>query len=203
MKRIVSLTLILSFALFLVSCGTVKFEYTDGGLVEVGTGDTYNALPVGFEPCGIGEEYGKFGDFTLYRVVGLNGEEISENWITEEYSGSATTVFYKGDVPSVADIDFNVLYICEEDTGVVSVATIDDTEIISDVLSSLKTCDQALWPRTDIKGTFTLKLYSENLPAVFYSMIYCVCESGNYLYDRADNICVEVGSLLSSYVTAD
>lgn len=204
MKRAVTLFLVLTlFAFTLASCNTIEFEYADGGLVKKGTNELYNALPIGFEPCGIGDGYGKFGEFTLYRVVGLNGEEISDDWITEEYSGSATTVFYKGEVPTAESIDFDVFYICEEDTNVVSVAAIDDKEVISEMFSSFETCNQALWPRTDISETYTVKFYSEDLPAVFYSMVYCVCESGNYLYDRANNICVNIGSLISTYVTSE
>ena len=203
MKKIISAALLLCTLLLLVSCGEVKFEYTDGGLVKKGSNEIYNPLPVGFEPCGTGDKYGKFGEFTLYRVVGLDGAEMSEDWITEEYSGSATTVFFKGTVPSFREIAFDVCYVCEEDTGVVSIATIDDGKLIEEIVSSLDGEEKALWPRTDIISSYTLKLYSEEFPAVFYSLVYCVCDSGNYIYDRAENNCVGVGALLTSYVSAE
>lgn len=200
MKKIVAVLTLLSVLLMLTSCGIVKYEYTDGGLIKKGSQDVFHALPIGFEPCGIGEKCGEFGEFSLYRVLGLNGEEISDEWITEEYSGSATTVFYKGNIPAFREIEFDVCYICEEDTGIVSVATIQDENEINKVISSLDNNEKALWPRNDISETYTLKFYSQDFPAVFYSLTYCVCESGNYIYDRAEQNCVNVGDLLSDYI---
>ena len=201
MKKIISAILVFASLFVLSSCGKVSFEYRDGGLVNKKSDEIYNALPVGFEPCGVGDEYGKFGEFSLYRVVGINGEEISDDWITEEYSGSATTVFFNGEIPSFRDINYDVCYICEEDANVISVAQTENREIIDGILSSLDKDEKALWPRTDLLASYTLKLYSTEYPAVFYSLVYCICESGNYIYDRASGSCVEVGGLLAGLVS--
>lgn len=56
MKKIISAALLLCTLLLLVSCGEVKFEYNDGGLVKKGSNEIYNPLPVGFEPCGTGDK---------------------------------------------------------------------------------------------------------------------------------------------------
>ena len=201
MKKIVSAILVLTSLFLLASCGMVNFEAVGGGLKHKKSGELYYALPVGFEPCGVGKEYGRFGEFTLYRVVGINGEDIPDDWITEEYSGNATTVFHKGDVPSFRDINYDVCYICEEDANVISVAQTEEKEVIDAILVSLDKEEKALWPRTDLLASYTLKLYSTEYPAVFYSLVYCICDSGNYIYDRASGNCVDAGNILAGLVS--
>lgn len=199
MKKIISALLAVSMLMILTSCAA-KYEYVDGGLVKKGSDIKYTALPVGFEPCGVGKKCGRFGEFSLYRVTGINGEEISDEWMTEEYSGSATTVFTSADVPAFREMSFDVCYVCEEDTGVISVSSITDREEIEAVISALDSPDKALWPRSDLISSYTLKFYSEDHPAVFYSLVYCVCESGNYIYDRAEKNCVAADETVSSYI---
>lgn len=189
--------------LFMTSCGTVKFEYKDGMLVNTKDKSTYNALPTGFEPCGVGKAVGEYGAFTLYTVLTPSGDEMpTDVWLTEQYSGNATTVYLssKENVPSFRKIQFDKCYVCIEDENVMAVAEIDGKENIDAIISSLDTSSRALWPRTDIVTSYSLKLHSESLAPIFYSLVYCVCESGNYLYDRASGVCVDVGGLLEDAV---
>lgn len=205
MKRIFALFLVIC-ALFLTSCGVVKFEYTDGMLVNSKNGNTYNALPTGFEPCGVGDVYGRFGAFSLYRVQTPDGEELpTETWLTEEYAGNATVVYLssKEPVPSFRAMSFDKCYICIEDENVMSIGEIEDKEVLNTIISALDSENTALWPRVDLISTYSLKFHSNDLPAVFYSLVYCECDSGNYLYDRASNTCVEVGDLMSEWIESE
>lgn len=205
MKKVLSVFLLICTVL-LVSCGSVKFEYTDGKLVNTKNGDTYNALPTGFEPCGVGDVYGEYGAFALYRVQTLDSEEMSPDmWLTEEYAGNATVVYLSASEPilSFRDMSFDRCYVCVEDENVMSIATIEGKENTETVISALDSGNTALWPRLDLISSYSLKFHSDDFPAVFYSLVYCVCDSGNYLYDRASNTCVEVGDLLSEWVETE
>ena len=205
MKKVLSVILLIC-TLFLVSCGSAKFEYTDGKLVNTKSGDTYNALPAGFEPCGVGEVYGEYGAFALYKVQTPEGKEMAPDmWLTEEYAGGATVVYLSTSesVPSFRDMSFDRCYVCVEDENVMSIATIEGKENTDMIISTLDSENTALWPRLDLISSYSLKFHSEDCPAVFYSLVYCVCNSGNYLYDRASNTCVEVGDLLTEWVEAE
>lgn len=206
MKKLLSALVLITVCLMCLTSCTVKFEYADGQLVNKKTNERYNALPIGFEPCGVGDPYGEFGEFKLYCLMDLDGNQLPpETWVTEEYSGSATTVFLNESlpVPAFRDISFDICYICEEDQSVISVAAIESSDEISALISSLDNESDILWPRNDIISSYTLKFYSLEYPAVFYSVNYCITESGNLIYDRATDTCVNIGDMLSEYVSAD
>ncbi|MBE6562174.1 MAG: hypothetical protein E7660_00390 [Ruminococcaceae bacterium] len=206
MKRFIcALAALLLCITCLASCA-VKFEYVDGRLVNGRTKEEYNALPMGFEPCGVGEAYGEFGAFTLYRLTDLDGNEMDpEIWLTEEYSGSATTVFLNesSPVPSFRDMTFDVCYLCEEDVSVISIATIESSDEIKEIISALDGEKELFRPEKDVTASYTLKFYSAEYPAVFYSVDYYVTKSGNYLHDKASDTCVEIGDMLSEYVVVE
>ncbi len=206
MKRFICTVSALVLCLMcLVSCA-VRFEYVDGQLVNGKTKEKYNALPMGFEPCGVGEAYGEFGAFTLYRLTDLDGNELEpETWLTEEYSGSATTVFLNESIPlpSFKDMSFDACYLCEEDVSVISFATVTDSDEINGMISALDTEEGVFWTGKDVTASYTLKFYSTEYPAVFYSVDYYITESGNFLHNKANNVYVEIGDMLSEYVTAE
>ena len=206
MKRTICTAVAVILCLLCLTSCAVKFEYVDGQLVNRKTKEKYNALPMGFEPCGVGEAYGEFGAFTLYRLTDLDGNELApEMWLTEEYSGSATTVFLNESIPlpSFKDMEFDVCYLCEEDVSVISFATIDNSDEIKKIISALDGEKELLWTEKDVTGSYTLKFYSAEYPAVFYSVNYYVTENGNYLQDKGSDVCVEIGDMLSEYVAAE
>ncbi len=206
MKKYICIFAALFLCLACLTSCAVKFEYVDGQLVNGKTKEKYNALPIGFEPCGVGEEYGKFGEFTLYALTDLDGNELPpETWLTEEYSGSATTVFLNEDIslPSFREMTFDVCYVCEEDVSVISIAAIESPEEIGEIISALDSKSEILWTGKDVTASYTLKFCSAEYPAVFYSLGYYTTENGNYIYDRATDTYAEVGDMLSEYVISE
>lgn len=206
MKKFLCFLAVITACLICFTACSVKFEYEQNQLVNKKTNERYNALPIGFEPCGIGEEYGKFGEFVLYKMTDLDGNEAEpELWVTEGYAGGATTVFLNEKIalPVFSEMSFDVFYLCEEDQSVISLATVESEEEITELVSALDGESEVLWPRNDIISSYTIKLYSTEYPTVFYSLNYCITESGNFLYDRASGTCVDIGDMLNEYVTAE
>lgn len=214
MKRAVSLALSLIMILCtLASCGAriVKMEYNDEDVLVAENGSEYHYAPVGYEPTSQGEEYGLIESILeekLYRI----GELDPDLWLTTEYMGAATTVYYSTDIdlPALSEMKPSLCYICEQDENVYSVYTLGDEKneaaeeerkIISDLISMLndENVRNEIWPRGETQEVYDLKLYSEDWPAIYYNLEYSREGSGNYLYDRVTRRCVNVGDLLEKY----
>jgi len=214
MKRFLSLILALTIvAVSLASCKkVVKMEYTDEGDLRCENGTVYKYAPLGYEPTVQGEEYGLIEgvmEEKLYKIGDISPDE----WLTTEYAGSATLVFYNADLdlPTLSEMKCDTVYICEQDVNTYSVATVGgedskdldrDRDVINKLLEAV--CDteaeNEIWPRGDAKETFRLKMYSADWPAIYYSLTYAVCTGGNYVYDRVTKRCVNVGELLTPYL---
>ena len=202
---------VLAFSLF--SCKKiVDMEYTDEGDLKGENGVLYKYAPLGYEPTVQGKEYGLINgvmEEKLYTV----GDLSPKDWLTTEYSGSATLLFYNSSItlPTLSEMKCDTVYICEQDVNTYSVATVGgedskdadgDREVIETLVEAV--CDteaeNEIWPRGDATETFRLKMYSEDWPAIYYSLTYAVCSGGNYVYDRVTKRCVNVGDLLTPYL---
>lgn len=206
MKKTVSAVLcVLMLALLLSACtGNVKFEtYENGKLINTKTKGVFTATPVGYEPCGVGEQYGSFGEFPLYSVEDQNGNAFStDEWLTEEYSGTATTLFYgEGAVfAPIEEMDPDICYICLEDQNVLSVASFQEKDVMSRLITLMNEGEKHLWPRSDVTESYTLKFYSQDHPQYYFSVNYVVTEEGNFIHRSGSDGCVEIGDLLSGYL---
>ena len=169
----------------------------------------YKFAPIGYEPTYQGEEYAVIKgtmEETLYRI----GDCDPEKWLATEYTGAATLVYYNTDItlPTLAEMAPTVCYICEQDAGAYSIYALGtddekaahDAEVISQLVEMLKTSDEnEIWPRSDIKYTYSLKFYSPDWDAIYYNVVYAVCSDGNYLYDRVTGNVVKIGDILEEY----
>ena len=59
--------------------------------------------------------------------------------------------------------------------------------------------EDEMWPRTDINESYLLRFYSSDWPAIYYSVTYADCASGNYIYDKIGGKCVKIGDELEKY----
>ncbi|MBR6676098.1 MAG: hypothetical protein IKL24_02070 [Clostridia bacterium] len=223
MKKLICavLSLILTVSL-LASCSKKEkllgLEYGEEGLLVCENGDTYKYAPLtAYEPTNQGTEYGVITvrsesgatrEEKVYRI----GEEDPGKWLTTEYTGGTTIVYYSQDItlPTLADFEPQLCYICEEEEAVFSIYTIGDPAnkaidaeraILNDVLSIVldESTEPELWPRINMDESYGLKLYSEKWPAVYYCLEY-VREGGvGYIYDPVSNKCVNVGTVLERY----
>ena len=213
MKRALSLFLALSL-LFLVSCGNaknVKATYNEKSQLVADNGVTYNYAPVGYQPTNQGSEYGLI-ESVLEEKLYTIGENDPEKWLTTEYAGFATTVFYAESItlPTLAELDPSLCYICEEEETVISHYTlgsgelenIDDERELIEKMITLKgdeSIEAEMWPRAVGEESYVLKFYSEKWPAIYYCLEY-VREGGNgYLYDYISKKCINIGNILEGY----
>ena len=210
MKRIISIFLsivILSVSLMSCSAKIVKMEFSENSDLVAEDGTVYKYAPVGYEPTAQGEEYGLIEGIMeekLYKI----GDMDPTLWLTTEYSGAATTVYYSESIelPSFEELSPELCYICEQGEKAYSIYTLGEAEgegeVVEEIVSAIydEEAEPEIWPRSDADETYMLKFYSEKWPAIYYNLVYAQCESGGYIYDRASKKCVAIGDILNGYI---
>lgn len=191
-------------AVLLCSCSQIiKMSYNEDGLL-CGGGAKYRFAPPGYEPTYQGEEYALIDNAmqeTLYTI----GTCDPEKWLTTEFSGAATLVYYAEDItlPTLEEMEPEVMYFCDQGETVSALYTLksDENSIVKDIIALLgdESLDDEIWPRSDISETYQLKFYSPKWEAIYYNVVYAVGQNGGYLYDRVNDRCIFVGELLSEY----
>ena len=223
MKKILCTALSIALvASLLASCSKkvklLELEYNEEGLLVCENGDVYKYAPImAYEPTNQGTEYGVLTvrsengatrEDKIYRI----GEEDPGKWLTTEYTGGTTTVYYSQDItlPTLADLDPQLCYICEEGEAVFAIYTIGDPAnkaidmeraVINDMTDLIldEETEPELWPRVNSEEAYSLKLYSDKWPAIYYCLEY-VREGGvGYIYDPISRKCVNAGTLLERY----
>lgn len=213
MKRVLVSICAFFLCVALVSCAEKSIELNSlgDGTYEGDNGVVYRYAPVGYEPTEQGKECGLLCgtlEETLYAV----GELSTDEWMTTEYNGAATTVYYSADIelPTLSTLEPTLCYICEEDENIYSVYTLgspenkkvdEEREVIEKIIDMLcdETVENEIWPRAQTKEVYDLKLYSEDWPAIYYNIEYSREGTSNYVYDRVSKRCVNVGDILEGY----
>lgn len=187
-------------SLLIVGCSNstiVKLTYDNDQFVNKGEKLTYNYAPIDYEPSSVGEEYAYCNEpeITLYEIPGLSPKE----WLTEEYSGSATTVLYneKIDLPTLYEMDPDTMFVCLKGERVFSLATVEDEDVIDEIIRVFSEGEEAVWPLVNSSLLYSLKFSSEkNIPGIYYNLVYGEFAEGNFLYEQSTGRCVEVGTLI-------
>ena len=186
----------------LVSCkaNLVTLTYEDGQLVNKRAELAYTPAPLNYEPAAVGEEYAyyKKSDMTLYEIVGLDPRE----WLTEEYAGTATTIFYGSGItlPTLREMDPDKFYICISEMRTISLATVEDAEVIAALIDLYENGEQTEYPLAGSIGSYELKFHSERYPNLYYNLTFTVFPEGNFIYDRQSKRSVEIGELLDQWI---
>lgn len=204
MKKYTALILAFVFAaLLFTSCGAEEqnFVYSDGKISSGST--TYICAPMGFQPCQVGEKCAtRDGAFDLYEIKDRDGAPVpTDEWMTEEYAGDLTSIYYregKVDLPEYSEIDFDTVYVCEEDETVVYVTEITDKELISTLIDALKSGERSVI-FDGPTASYSLKFHSKDFPAIYYSVKYLIYEDGAYLFSRGTKTYANIGTLLDGY----
>ena len=155
----------LVLATVLVSCSgsLVNLKYDDGQLINRRLRLVYNPAPTTFQPVSIGEAYGFYSELemTLYEIKGLDPKE----WLTQEYLGSATTVFYSDSLslPSLADFGATKAIVCSNEEITYALVTIDDQGVVDSLVDVFENGTPCEWPLINAVCTYDLKFCSEEL----------------------------------------
>jgi len=189
--------------LLLISCSAsiITLKYEDGHMINKRLGLSYIAAPLNYQPVSVGEAYGYYekADLTLYEIKGLDPKK----WLTEEYTGASTTVFYSEDItlPSLRELQANKILVCLEGEVIYSLATVEEIDLINKVIDVFETGNSVEWPLIDSIHRYELKFYSEdNYPHIYYNLSYGEFPEGKFIYDRSTKRCVEIGDLLKEYI---
>ncbi len=198
----ISLLLLLA-CLLLLSCSSslVSLKYEDGTFYNKGQKLTYLPAPANFDPYAIGEAYAYYepGKMTLYEIQGLDPKK----WLTEEYSGNSTTVFYEDSVtlPTLREMAPTSAFLCVTDELIISIAEITEKDTIQQLIDLYESGEKTMWPMDDATTFYDLRFYSENLyPHLYYTLVVAVFPDGTYLYDRETRECVVIGDILDGYL---
>ena len=189
-------------ALVLTGCSAnlVNLEYKDGQMINKRLKLAYNAAPTNYEPVSVGDPYGYYSDMdmTLYEIAGLDPKE----WLTQEYAGSATTIFYSDDqtLPTLTEMSPNKVHICTGDTITYGVASVEDSAVVGQLVDLYMNGEAVEWPMLDSLDTYELKFVSVTHPHLYYNLTYYEYEEGIYIYDRNSKRCVEIGDLLETWI---
>lgn len=203
MKKIIALLLTAASLLSFSACSAslVNFKYEDGKLINKGQKLEYYAAPTNYEPVSVGEQFGyyKKTDLILYEIAGLDPKE----WLTQEYAGSATTIFYSTDItlPTLSELEPTKVYICTGDTITYALATVEDEAVVSKLVDLFENGEYEEWPLINSIETYELKFYSEDkYPHIYYNLTYGEFEEGKFIYDRTTKRSVRIDEVLADYI---
>lgn len=203
MKKIVTGVSLGLAIIILSSCsGTlVNLKYENGQMINKRLKLAYTPAPTNYEPVSVGEAYAYYekSDMTLYEIKGLDPKD----WLTQAYAGSATTIFYSDDstLPTLAELEPNKIYVTEGDSVTISIVTVDDIDVINNVIDIFENGEYAEWPLINAYTTYELKFYSEEkYPHIYYNLTYGEFEEGIFLYDRNTKHSVIIGDALADFI---
>lgn len=208
-RKIISfILLVVIVCTFLCSCQPlVKLYYTETGDLTDGK-ITYKYAPSGYEPTFQGELYGVIKG-TMEENVYKIGSASPLEWLTTEYAGLATLVYYNSELslPTVSEMNPTLCYICEEEIASMSIYTVGDNDskeekaVIDYLISASldENLEEEIWPRNDCEKVYHLKFYSDDFPAIYYNMIFAYNSSNHYLYDCVTKRCIAVDNVLAPY----
>lgn len=186
----------------LCACGSelVTLQYKDGVFVNAGKELSYIPADVTYEPVAVGDAYAyyKSGDITLYAI----GEYDPTLWLTEAYSGGATTVFYADSLtlPTLTEFGAEKITVCESENVTMGVCEITDETLIDTLVTLFTEGEAAEWPLIGATLRYDMKFSSSAWPQIYMNLIYGEFSEGNFLYERASGRCVEIGDLLDEYL---
>lgn len=186
-------------AVTLSSCA-VSLTEKDGALYDKKNGITYVAAPLCYEPQKtLDEVYAKCGKLKLelYEIDGLDPDE----WLSEKYEGIGGVWHSDGaELPDIDGFDADRMYICVEQTKTISLATVEDKEVIDALVKVF--VDGETSSLVQNGESYKLKFESEKYPGLYYNLLYVIGPDGkNYVYDRETKRCVNVGDILKDYVS--
>ncbi len=198
--KITLVSALLLSALLVQGCSKtalLKLTYENDRFVSSSESLCYNYASIAYEPASIGEAYAYCNDpeITLYEITGLNPTD----WLTEEYAGTATTIFYNADLhlPALNEMKPNKMFVCLTGDRVFSLATVEDPTVIDEIIRVFYEGEETVWPLINSSLIYNLKFLSEkNAPGIYYNLIYGEFPEGNFLYDQGSGRCVEVGTLI-------
>lgn len=202
-RKIISALALAMSVMMLASCSRViKMNYNDDGALCGGDAE-YRFAPLGYEPTAQSEEYALIDNEmqeTLYTI----GDCDPKQWLTTEYAGAATMVYYSTDItlPDLEEMKPEKMYVCRQDVSVNAIAVLggtdEDDKVIADIIAMLNdnSIEDEIWPRGDVSETYQLKFYSSDWPAIYYNVVFAIGAKGNYFYDRVNSRCISAGDVL-------
>ena len=190
MRRLCVLLLLLS--LVFVGCSSVRFTATGAGFLDEKTGVIYHPLTEAFEAITGGEELGVWESQ-------LDGETLAFLEIPDA-DPARFLADEKGNVycsdetaPDAAAWSVNKIYVCDDSTVSMAVASITDADTIAQIRTLWHEGETDELPYSGFLISRVLKMPSEECPGIYYCVLYYGYEDGSaYFYDRFERRAVPV-----------
>ncbi len=202
MKKAVCILLATVSVVALAGCSgsLVNLTYQDGKMINKRLQLAYTPAPTCYEPVSVGAAYGYYGDMdmTLYEIVGTDPKQ----WLTQEYAGGATTIFYADGItlPTLAEMAPEKIHVCQSENITYGIATVDNPDVVTKLTDLFVNGEAVDWPMVDALEDYELKFVSSAYPHFYYNLTYYEYADGIYLYDRNSKRCVEIGDMLEEWV---
>lgn len=173
---------------------TEKYVFSDEGIV-------YTYSTVSYEPKSIyrNKPFAVFEDGReAYEIPGL-----SRNlWMADDYYG-VKGLFYNADkitLPTIGEFHPVSTVICTGDAAVFGLYTVEDQQILNELVDAIVTGEQAVYP-ADALLSYDLRFTSEEYPCIYYVLNYIICDGKYYIRDRGTNRTVRLEkNILADYV---
>lgn len=173
-------------------------EVTGGDYTDKKNGVTYTVAPMQYEPVAWKKTpYAKCGDLLFYPVSGL---DPTRYLCTAE--GGAAVLYCASDInlPEIDAFYPEQIVVCTDTETVMALSTVEKKEHARAVAEAFA-AGKVLGETPEYNRILTLRFTSDAYPGLFYTLRYLEGKDSNYLYDRESHRCVDVGTLLSWYIS--
>ncbi len=180
----------------------LKMDYDPGrgGYYDAKNDILYHFAPICYEPVKvqIKHPYGKSGKDLLYPLTGAEPTV----WLGERYTGGGGIYYAEGTpLPALDEFDAEAVSICEQtDTYVRQIRLVDRKDHVRAIADAMENGTAASFPM-EYYADYHLKFSSGTYTWLYYDIVYIEGKDDNFLYDRARQKCVSVGTLLLDYLS--
>lgn len=159
----------------------------------------YAMAPIAFQPYSVGNDYAHCGSIIISEIPKLDPLK----YLVIDLEGDYTVLYdNRYEMPSLSEFEPETIKICSESETIVQIGLIDDAQLVKRAAAEL---EGGLYggPALDNAVIYHMKFTSSLYDRLYYDVVYVESDTGNYLYDRAEQRYAEVGRMFKGYIADD